>query len=128
MIAHCGIHDPAAGKAPTRTRAGQQRHAETDLLEAFLRSRWQPSITVPLRDMFVVVATNAAMTSHELQAYLLRRVGAVQFSMARSLTRLNSAVLLVTSVSPRARAWAAMNRSLAPIRAPRRFRSARISA
>ena len=57
-----------------------------------------------------------------------RRRGSVQFSNLRLGTRSNSAVLLVTSVSPSARAWAAMKRSLAPIIAPRRFRSARISA
>ena len=34
-------------------------------------------------------------------------------------TRPNSRVLLVTSVRPRLRAWAAMNRSLAPIIVPR---------
>lgn len=57
-----------------------------------------------------------------------RRAGSVQFSSVKSRTRSNSAVLFVTSVSPRARACAAMNRSLAPIMTPRRFRSARISA
>ena len=57
-----------------------------------------------------------------------RRAGSVQFSSFKSRTRSNSAVLFVTSVSPRARACAAMNRSLAPIMTPRRFRSARISA
>jgi ubiquinone/menaquinone biosynthesis C-methylase UbiE len=48
----------------------------------------------------------------------LRRAGVVQFSMTRSPTRSNSAVLFVTSVSPSARAWAAISRSLAPISAP----------
>src|SRR4029453_12681303 len=38
--------------------------------------------------------------------------------MTRSPTRSNSAVLFVTSVSPSARAWAAISRSLAPISAP----------
>lgn len=59
--------------------------------------------------------------------HLLRR-GNVQFSRSSALTRPNSEVLLVTSVSPQARACAAMKRSLAPIMAPRLLRSARISA
>ena len=57
-----------------------------------------------------------------------RRVGSVQFSSFRSRTRSNSAMLLVTNVTPNALACAAMKRSLAPIMTPRRFRSARISA
>ena len=57
-----------------------------------------------------------------------RRPGSVQFSIASPFTRPNSAVLFVTSTRPRLRACAAMNRSLAPMRAPRFFRSARISA
>jgi len=52
----------------------------------------------------------------------------VQFSSLRSGTRSNSAVLFVTSFNPRDLAWAAIKRSLAPIIAPRRFKSARISA
>jgi DNA-binding CsgD family transcriptional regulator len=58
----------------------------------------------------------------------LRRMGSVQFSIARPFTRSNSAVLFVTRVTANARACAAMKRSLAPIITPRRFRSARISA
>jgi hypothetical protein len=60
--------------------------------------------------------------------YLRRCDGNVQFSRDRPRTRSNSAILFVTSVNPIARAWPAMNRSLAPIIAPRLFRSARISA
>ena len=60
--------------------------------------------------------------------YRRRRAGSVQFSSRRFGTRSNSAVLFVTNVSPSAKAWAAMNRSLAPIITPRRFKSARISA
>lgn len=66
------------------------------------------------------------MRDHDTQRR--RRAGSVQLSNLRSATRSNSVVLFVTSVSPRALAWAAMNRSLAPIIAPLRFKSARISA
>jgi hypothetical protein len=52
----------------------------------------------------------------------------IQFSMANLGTRANSRVLFVTSVSPRLRAWAAMNRSFAPIMVPRVFKPARILA
>ena len=52
----------------------------------------------------------------------------VQFSILRSWTRPNSLVLLVTSVRSRARAWAAMKRSFAPIIAPRTLSAARIWA
>ena len=51
-----------------------------------------------------------------------------QFSSARFRTRRNSRVLFVTKVRPRQRAWAAMNRSLAPIMVPCFLRSARIVA
>jgi hypothetical protein len=52
----------------------------------------------------------------------------VQFSMFNLGTRPNSRVLFVTSVTPRPRAWAAMNRSFAPIIVPRVFKWARIFA
>jgi hypothetical protein len=52
----------------------------------------------------------------------------VQFSMFNLGTRPNSRVLFVTSVTPRLRAWAAMNRSFAPIIVPRVFKWARIFA
>jgi hypothetical protein len=52
----------------------------------------------------------------------------VQFSMLRSWTRPNSPVLLVTSVSSRERACAAMKRSFAPIIVPRALSAARIWA
>jgi hypothetical protein len=52
----------------------------------------------------------------------------VQFSRLRSWTRPNSPVLLVTSVSSRARACAAMKRSFAPIIVPRTLSTARICA
>ena len=58
----------------------------------------------------------------------LRRAGSVQFSIAKAFTRSNSVVLFVTNVCLSERACAAMNRSFAPIRAPRFLRSARISA
>jgi len=61
-------------------------------------------------------------------AQRFRRRGWVQFSSLRPGTLSNAAVLFVTSVSPEARACAAMNKSLAPIITLRRFRSARISA
>ena len=49
----------------------------------------------------------------------------VQFSMFNLGTRPNSRVLFVTSVTPRLRAWAAMNRSFAPIIVPTVFKWAR---
>src|SRR5271168_2696791 len=49
-----------------------------------------------------------------------------QFSTLRPLTRLNSSVLLVTSVSSRERACAAMKRSFAPIIVPHALSTARI--
>ena len=54
--------------------------------------------------------------------------GSVQFSILSRGTRPNSRVLLVTSVSPRKRACAAINRSFAPIMVPCSLRSARIWA
>ena len=51
-----------------------------------------------------------------------------QFSMFNLGTRPNSRVLFVTSVTPRLRAWAAMNRSFAPIIVPSVFRLERILA
>ncbi len=51
----------------------------------------------------------------------------VQFSTARSGTRLNSLTLFVTSVAPALRACAAMNRSIAPMGVPRCSRPARMS-
>jgi hypothetical protein len=62
------------------------------------------------------------------ERHLRKRGVRVQFSSFSLRTRSNSAVLFVTSVRPSARAWAAMNRSLAPISVPRFFKSARISA
>jgi serine/threonine protein kinase len=60
---------------------------------------------------------------------VLRAQGlSVQFSMFNLGTRSNSRVLFVTSVTPRPRAWAAMNRSFAPIIVPRVFKWARIFA
>src|ERR1017187_5247047 len=55
-------------------------------------------------------------------------VYSVQFSILRSWTRPNSPVLLVTSVSSRERACAAIKRSFAPIIVPRAFSAARIWA
>jgi len=52
----------------------------------------------------------------------------VQFSMFNLGTRANSRVWFVTSVTPRLRAWAAMERSFAPIIVPRVFKWARIFA
>ena len=52
----------------------------------------------------------------------------VQFSTCRPFTRPKSLTLLVTMIAPMARACAAIMRSAAPSCAPRRFRSARISA
>ncbi len=63
-----------------------------------------------------------------LVTYRGRRPVVVQLSIVNPFTRTNSVVLFVTSVRPRLRACAAMNRSLAPMRAPRFFRSARIPA
>ena len=73
-----------------------------------------------------MVRTNAAVLIRKSRAYFLRR-GGVQFSVTSSPTRSNSAVLFVTSLSPSARAWAAISRSLA-ISAPRFSRFAPISA
>jgi hypothetical protein len=70
----------------------------------------------------------AANTKWPSRRHVRRRRRTVQFSSARPSTRSNSAVLFVTSVSPSALAWAAMNRSLAPIIAPRAFSVARIRA
>lgn len=50
----------------------------------------------------------------------------VQFSITNFGTRANSRVLFVTSVNPRPRAWAAMNKSLAPIIVPGVSKAARI--
>jgi hypothetical protein len=50
----------------------------------------------------------------------------VQFSSTKLRTRANSRVLFVTSVNPRLRAWAAINKSLAPIIVASFFRAARI--
>jgi hypothetical protein len=52
----------------------------------------------------------------------------VQFSITNLETLANSRVLLVTNVKPRLRAWAAMNRSFAPIMLPSLLRSARMRA
>jgi hypothetical protein len=52
----------------------------------------------------------------------------VQFSMFNLGTRANYRMLFVTGVTPRLRAWAAMNRSFAPIIVPRVFKWARIFA
>ena len=49
-----------------------------------------------------------------------------QFSITNLGTRANSRVLFVTSVNSRLRAWAAMNKSLAPIIVPTIFKAARI--
>jgi len=51
-----------------------------------------------------------------------------QASTFRPLTRLNSPALAVTSVAPRLRAWAAMNRSTGPMGVPVASNAARISA
>ncbi len=52
----------------------------------------------------------------------------VQSSIANLETRPNSRVLCVTSVNPKLRACAAMNRSLPPIIVPKFFKCARICA
>lgn len=69
-----------------------------------------------------------ARTENVARPQRVRRRGVVQFSTSRPVTRSNSSVLFVTRVKPSARACAAMKRSLAPISAPRRFKSARIRA
>ena len=57
-----------------------------------------------------------------------RALYSVQFSILSPGTRPNSRVLLVTSVSPRQRACAAMSRSFAPMMIPRGLRKARTCA
>src|SRR5262245_56497808 len=91
----------------------------------------EPEETYNVKDgMHLVSRTDPTRTGHGVHdpAHLRRRGGSAQFSRDRPRTRSNSGTLFVTSVSPIARAWAAMNRSLAPIISPRFFRSARISA
>lgn len=66
--------------------------------------------------------------AHGLMEDLLPVDQEAQFSRARPSTLENSSVLLVMRISPRLLAWAAISRSLAPIKAPRPLRSERISA
>lgn len=106
------------------------------LLMAALASRISPfegHFTARFRHAFILPERSTQLAQKNVQAseFLASEAGfdqgtVVQFSVANLGTRANSRVLFVTSVSPRLRAWAAMNRSLAPIIVPRVFRAARI--
>jgi len=91
------------------------RHKITD---SFRRKRYLPDSW----------RTEGGSSVHRDPGPVTRRqlIGTDQFSILRSGTRPNSRVLLVTTVSPRLRAWAAMKRSLAPIMFPLCLRAARI--
>src|ERR1700730_10016552 len=73
----------------------------------------QHRFDVPGEQRFECLGGRLRTSSHKS-----RPTYSVQFSMLRSWTRPNSPVLLVTSVSFRERACAAMKRSFAPIIAP----------